>query len=822
MTPFVWRVPIENNVSRLSRVPEVAMKRFLLALLVAATLVPAAAATAQPPQVEAGYQLPPKVIVDILDAPPPPTAVVSPARDVMALLDRVSMPKIADLAEPMLRLAGSRVNPKTNGPHAPATTIGITLKKIADGTETKIVLPAGVRLGSPNFSPDGKWLSFFVYRSNGIELWIADVATAQAKAATSATINGLGGCGWLQDSSALLCHVIVAGRPAAPAAPAVPTGPRVQETLGKAAPVATYQDLLTSAHDEALFEYYCMSQLELVTPAGAKQPIGKPALFAGATMSPDGQYLLVSRIKRPFSRLVTAGDFPKDIEIWNRRGEVVRKIGEEPLGEGVPIGGVSTGPRSTRWVPTQPATVVWADALDGGNPKTQVPARDRVLTVKAPFTGEPAEVTKTEFRFGGMMWTEKGVAMLSESDRATRVTRTWLIDAPGAAPRKLWERKQQDRYADPGQPLLRPGRGVVMQVGDTVYLSGTGASPQGDRPFLDRLNLKTLAAERLFQTDDKSYETVTMLLSDDAKQILTRWETKTDFPNYYVRDLGTGARRALTQFKDPAPQLTGIQKQLVTYDRKDGVKLSATVYLPPDYKPGTRLPFVLWAYPAEFTDAATASQVSGSANRFTTISGASHLLFLTQGYGVMDNPTMPIIGPGETANDTYVEQLMSSAEAAINKIVDMGVADRDRIGAAGHSYGAFMTANLLAHGRLFRAGAARSGAYNRTLTPFGFQSEQRTFWEVPEIYERMSPFFFAHKILDPILLIHGEADNNSGTFPIQSERFYMALKGNGKTVRYVTLPLEAHGYAARESNLHVLYEWITWFDTYVKNAKPRQ
>jgi dipeptidyl aminopeptidase/acylaminoacyl peptidase len=466
--------------------------------------------------------------------------------------------------------------------------------------------------------------------------------------------------------------------------------------------------------------------------------------------------------------------------------------------------------------------VMWVEALDGGDPKAKVPARDRVLGLDAPFTAEPTELARTEFRFGGLQWTEAGVPILTESDRATRVTRTWLVGAPGVPARKLWERKQQDRYADPGQPVMRPGRGAVMQVGDDIYLSGTGASPQGDRPFLDRLNLKTLATERIFQTDEKSYETVTTLLTDDAKQLLTRWETKTDFPNYYVRDRAAGTTRALTQFKDPAPQLTGVQKQLVTYDRKDGVKLSATVYLPPDYKPGTKLPFVLWAYPAEFTDAATASQVSGSANRFTTISGASQLLFLTQGYGVMDNPTMPIVGPGETANDTYVEQLVASAEAAINKIVDMGVADRDRIGVAGHSYGAFMTANLLAHSRLFRAGAARSGAYNRTLTPFGFQNEQRTFWEVPDIYAKMSPFWYAHKVEDPILLIHGEADNNSGTFPIQSERFYMALKGNGKTVRYVTLPLEAHGYAARESNLHVMHEWIAWFDTYVKNAKPRQ
>ena len=793
----------------------------LPALFVIMLLAPAPLPAQQPGALESGYQLPPKAIVDILDAPPPPTAVISPSGNVMALLERASMPAIADLAEPMLRLAGARINPKTNGPHSPASILGITFKRIADGVESKVALPPGVRISAPGFSPDGKWLSFLVNRPNGVELWMADTASASARAVTAATINALDGCDWLHDGSAMLCHFVVTGRGPAPAPPAVPTGPRIQENIGRAAPAPTFQDLLTSAHDEALFEHYFTSQLATVTPAGVRVPIGKPAIFAEASMSPDGQFVLVSRVKRPFSRLVTAGGFAKDLEIWSRKGDLVRTIGEQPLAEGVPIGGVVTGPRSHRWNPTAPATLLWVEALDDGDPRNKVPARDKVMSLAATFAGAPAEFARTAFRFTNLSWTEKGVALLTESDRPTRVTRTWLIDAPGAAPRKLWERKQQDRYADPGVPMMRPGSNAILQAGDAIYVTGSGASPLGDRPFLDRLNLKSLATERVFQTDDKSYETVAALFSDDGKRLLTRRETRTDFPNYHVRDLAAGTLTALTRFKDPAPQLTGIQKQLVTYGRKDGVTLSATVYLPPGYTPGTRLPFVLWAYPAEFADAATASQVSGSPNRFTTISGASHLLFLTQGYGVMDNPTMPIVGPGETANDTYVEQLMASAEAAIDKIVGMGVADRDRIGVAGHSYGAFMTANLLAHGRLFRAGTARSGAYNRTLTPFGFQNEQRTFWEVPEIYGNLSPFFHAHTIEDPILLIHGEADNNSGTFPIQSERFYLALKGNGKTVRYVTLPLESHGYASRESNMHVLYEWLNWFDTYVKHAKPR-
>ena len=369
---------------------------------------------------------------------------------------------------------------------------------------------------------------------------------------------------------------------------------------------------------------------------------------------------------------------------------------------------------------------------------------------------------------------------------------------------------------------MRPGANTILQSGTAIYLTGTGASPRGDHPFLDRFDLKTLKAERIFRTDLATYETVVAVLTDDGTRVLTLRESPTDPPNYCVRNTVTSSLQAVTAFKDPAPELRGVTKQLVTYERADGVKLSGTIYLPAGYQPGTRLPMFVWAYPREFTDPGAASQVIGSANRFTTISGPSPLLLLTQGYAIFDGPTMPIVGKGETANDTYVEQLVASAQAAVDKAVDLGIADRDRIGVGGHSYGAFMTANLLAHSRIFRAGIARSGAYNRTLTPFGFQNEMRTFWEAKEVYERMSPFFYADQIKDPILLIHGEKDDNSGTFPIQSERMYMALKGHGAIVRYVTLPDEAHGYAGRESVLDTVAEMLNWLDTYVKHAKPRE
>ncbi|MFB3854889.1 MAG: prolyl oligopeptidase family serine peptidase [Vicinamibacterales bacterium] len=773
-----------------------------------------------------GYLTPPKAIVDILDARPTPMTVLSPTNTHVAIVERRSMPTIADLAEPMLRLGGTRINPKTNGPHITSGAMyAIALKRVSDGAETKVVVPPNARLGSFSFSPDGKRLAFTNTTATGIALWVANTATGAAAQVVPAMLNATGGnpCQWLDDGKQLLCRLVVATRGPAPAAPTVPTGPNIQENVGKAAPVSTYQDLLETEHDERLFEYYFTSQLALVNAAtGARTPIGKPAIFEEVSASPNGEYLLVSRLKRPYSRLVPANGFPKDVEIWTRTGKLVKVIADLPSSETVPMLGVQTGPRSYRWIPTEPATLIWVEALDQGDLRNQVPSRDRLVTLKAPFTDEPGEMLKLEHRFQGIAWTEGGLSMVSEFNRSNRVRRTWLLE-PGASPRKIWELSSEERYKDPGTPVTRSRRGqtLVMQVGSSIFLHGAGASPKGDFPFLDRLDLKTLNTERIWQCQGESYETVVAILDEGARTLLTRYETSTDPPNLYVRDLASNGRRAVTAFPDPAPQLRGVQKQFVTYQRKDGVALSGTLYLPPGYQKGQKLPVIMWAYPREFTDPATAGQVTGSQYRFTTVSGASHMLLLTQGYAIFDDPKMPIIGPGETANDRYVEQLIASAEAAVDKLVEMGVADRDRVGVGGHSYGAFMTANLLAHSRLFRAGVARSGAYNRSLTPFGFQSERRTFWEVPQVYANMSPFWFAHQVKDPILLIHGEADNNSGTFPIQSERFYMALKGHGATVRYVTLPLESHGYSARESVFHTVTEMLNWFDKYVKNAGPR-
>ncbi|HEY7545629.1 MAG TPA: prolyl oligopeptidase family serine peptidase, partial [Blastocatellia bacterium] len=580
------------------------------------------------------------------------------------------------------------------------------------------------------------------------------------------------------------------------------------------------------SHDEAIFKHYFTSQLVRIDLNGKVTDIGRPAIFDDVDVSPDGRYICVSLVAQPYSYYVPYSGFAHEIEIWDQKGTKVKSIASLPLAENTPTGGVRKGPRSLRWNPHTPATLIYIEALDEGNPKQKVPHRDRAMEIAAPFSTEARELFRTEFRFANVQWTERGDLMIwSEFDRPTRKARTYFQGADQKA-RLAFEYLSEDRYNNPGSFELtrtKSGQNVALQSADGryLYLTGQGATPQGDRPFLRRLNIETLKSEELFRSEDPYYESVTEVLGHDAQKIITSRESSAEPPNFYLRDLSAKKSQALTQLTDPQPAFRKVKKQLVTYKRSDGITLSGTLYLPPDYKQGERRPTFIWAYPNEFASADAASQVSGSPNRFTRVAGPSHLFLVLQGYVVLDNAAMPILG-GEKANDKFVEQLVMNAEAAINHLVEMGVTDRDRVGVGGHSYGAFMTANLLAHCDLFRAGIARSGAYNRTLTPFQFQNERRSFWEVPEVYGRMSPFFHANKIDEPILLIHGEADNNSGTFPIQSERLYHALKGLGKTARYVTLPLEAHGYSARESVLHTLYEMINWMDRYVKNAPPRQ
>jgi dipeptidyl aminopeptidase/acylaminoacyl peptidase len=780
------------------------------------------------------YKQPPKEIMDVLNAPAIPATSVSPTRDRIALLEPLRYPPIAELAQPMLRLAGVRVNPNTNGQHRQPYFVSLKLKNISDGKEVAVALPANAQIFSPQWSPDGRYIAAGNITPSGVELWIIDSTTAKASKVKNAYVNtAFGGFSW-EDSQTISATLVPSKRGVAPSYQNVtPNEPNIQETTGRGGAVQTFQDLLRSPNDEKLFEYYATSQLALVDVGGKVKEIGPVGIFDSADFSPDGKYILASRIERPFSYLFPFFRFPKKVEVWDMNGKPVYTVANIPLQDSLPIQGVQTGPRSYGWIPTEPATLIWAEALDGGDPRKKVTPRDKLMSVGAPFTAAPTEIVKIEQRYQGRQFGEKdGLMMFYDYNRDSQRRRIFMTDYRNPSNVKMIsDLNINDRYNDIGSPITRTlpnGNTVIRQNGDDIFLTGAGASPEGDRPFFRRMNLKTLKTEEIFRSGTEQYEAFVGMIDDNGMNFLTRKESVTEPPNLYLRQVcpaGENCKaltyRQLTDFKDPSPALRGIRKQLVKYKRADGVDLSFTLYTPPGYKEGTRLPTVVWAYPLEFTDAATAGQVSGSTNRFTQIAGISHLFFLLQGYAVLDDATMPVVGDPLTVNDTFIKQIVDSAQAAIDKGVEMGVVDPDRVGVGGHSYGAFMTANLLAHSDAFRAGIARSGAYNRTLTPFGFQGERRSFWEATKLYTDISPFFYANKINEPILLIHGEADNNQGTFPIQSERLYAAISGNGGTARLVMLPLESHGYSAKESVEHTLYEMVQWFDKHVKNAKPR-
>ncbi len=785
-----------------------------------------------------GYELPPQEIVDIIDAAPEPSVSVSPDAQWMLLIERDAMPDISDVSRRMLRLGGLRIDPAANSRFQTSFRKGISLKKrpgsAAKGNEdslVKIPLADGAKLLSVSWSHDSKSFAYTIVTDQGQQLWAATVEEpTQPRLLTDRLSTVTGGFSWMPDARHIVCQLVPEDRGPEPLLTSVPAGPNIQESYGNMSPTRTYQDLLANKDDEILFEHYATSQLAVVGLDGAIQNIGPASIFLDISPSPDGKQLLVTTIQKPFSYLMTYGSFPRKIQTWGLDGKVTYNVADVPLDENIPIEGVRTGPRNVDWKSGEAATLVWSEALDGGDPKVKADYRDRFMSLAAPFDAEPSEMLKVEHRaFGISYFSDPTVVVTTEYDRDRRWVRALMHDlkTSGTTPKVLMDRSIRDRYGDPGRIDTVPdetGHRVARQDGDWVYRTGMGASPKGNLPFIDRQNLKTLETERLWRCAEGSYESVVSIAdSSEATKpiVVTISESPTTPPNYFLRDLNDDSIEALTDFQDPTPQIRGIKKQLVKYERDDGVPLSATLYLPADYVEGTRLPLLVWAYPREFNDAKTAGQISGSPHRFTTMRSITHLTLLTQGYAIMDAATMPVIGDPETMNDTFIEQIVAAAQAAIDKAVEMGVADRDRVAVGGHSYGAFMTANLLAHCDLFKAGVARSGAYNRTLTPFGFQSERRPFWEAKEVYFNISPFMHANKINEPLLLIHGENDNNSGTFPIQSKRMYQAIKGNGGTVRLCMLPHESHGYRARQSVLHTQYEMIDWFDKYVKNA-PKQ
>lgn len=801
------------------------MKKYLFAILLGIALsLPSYG------QLNLKYQEPPKSIVDLVDAPESPDVLFNSQGDLMLILEVPGYTNIEHVAQPIVGLAGLRINPTNNSTEGELAGVytGIKIKHVKSGRESALKgLPEVLHMANLAWSPDGKKFAFSNNNLEGVELWVADLTNMEAKRLTKGLLNDAYGntLQWHPDSSHILAQFIPSDRKMPPQKSIVPTGPIVQENLGEVTPARTYQNLLEDPFDEKLMEYYLISQLTAVDLNGSTTNINEPAVYKSFSYSPNGNYLMVETVQAPYSYLVPIYYFSFQTSILKPDGSMVKQLYSSPLKDDLPLGFdvAATGPRSYQWRSDKAATMVWVEAQDKGDPAVEVEIRDVLFSLNAPFDKEPLKLFSMELRYRGINWMNSKYAIVNEVWRKDRKTKMTLIHPDnGDVVKVISRRSSEDAYSNPGNFVYGDGpfaqNVVLTDKGNSlvVFTIGTGASPKGDRPFLLKWDLLNNKQDTLFKSKAPFYE-VPEFFNNKQTVYISR-ESSEETPNYFSVNLKNRKGEALTDFPDPYPSLKGVEKKLLSYPRKDGLKLSGMLYLPKDFKQGDPpLPVLVWAYPREYKTMAAAGQVKGSPHRFTRLAFRSPVYWVTRGYAVLDNADMPVVGEGENQpNDTFIAQIEDNATALIDNLVDMRVADRNRIGIGGHSYGAFMVANLFAHTKLFAAGIARSGAYNRTLTPFGFQAESRTFWEVPEVYGRMSPFYYADKIKTPLLITHGMDDENSGTFPVQSERLYSAIKGHGGTVRLVLLPKEFHGYRSRESVLHTFWEQDKWLEKYVK------
>lgn len=771
------------------------------------------------------WRKPDSRILRLLNTPMAPAVTISPDRQWLITSERLGYPSLAELSAPVLKLAGLRINPRTCGPQLAPMLHTLSISRLTSDEQRQVRLPSSARLGFIGWSPDSSRFAFTVSVIDAIQLWVLNISTGQAAQVPGIRLSAVLGvpAQWMPDSQTLLIQTS-ASATQPPPPPEFPVGPQAEECCGTSGPVRTFQDLLKSQHDESLFEFYATCQPELIRFDGShRRPIGQPAIYTDLDPAPNGKLILTSRLSNPWSWSLPWSRFPSVVEVLQIDGTSLLTLAERPLEDNIPIEGVRTGPRSAGWKPDGSSTLIWLEALDGGNPATPASHRDRIMQLRLPSDSSPQELTKTEHRCTGIWWSSNcSWALIREYDRERRWTRTWRL-LPHQTQNQtelLWSRSVNDRYGDPGFPVTAPlpdGRRVIYEADGCLYLQGAGATPEGDRPFLSRHHLATGLSTPIFRSSNDCFESVIVMLDGHGDTLLVHHESPESPPNLEIRTTGKPPRR-LTRRIDPEPQLRRIQRQIITCTRSDGVELSFTLCLPADHRPDQPpLPALLWAYPREFSDADTAGQISGSVTRFNALSGTSHLFLAALGYAVLDNVSMPVIGTPATANDTFIRQICDSAAAVIAKAADIGAIDPSRLAVGGHSYGAFMAATLLANTRLFKAGIARSGAYNRTLTPFGFQNERRTFWEAPNVYLQLSPFAAADRIRDPLLLIHGDADNNPGTHALQSERLYQAIKGTGGIARLVMLPFESHSAVARESIEHTLWEMQNWLERWLNH-----
>jgi len=769
-----------------------------------------------------GYCQPDPELVAILDAPPTPWLFLSPDGGAWLSVEHRSMPTLADVAQKELRLAGLRIDTVHEAQHQLVFGHALAVEELETGARIEFSLPSGLQLRSIGWSHDSQRFALTLSGEGGTELWCG----LRSGGPLRRLLGGISaifshGFQWFSDSRTLLVTCIPAGRGPAPQRPAVAPAPRILEAHGESTPMRTWPDLIKDKHDENVLAHHARLQLCLVDcENGISRGIGAPDFITECDVSPDGRHILIERLLQPFPHTHLIHAFAHRIEVLDSMGRCVHTVADVPVAENIPIEGVRCGPRAVQWAPHGDGVLQWVEALDGGDPRRAAPHRDRWMLQEAPFSRSARELLRLEHRASSLAWLPDGRRFVARQyDRDRRWTRLALHDgADGRELSVLDDRSVKELYRDPGALLMRPdgrGRRVVRVHEDCVLRVGAGQSESDQRPFLAREHLLTRERTELWRAEERVHERLVAPLDDQGGCFLTLRESRSEVPNLFLFDRASHTRRALTRYEDPAPILRRMEPRIERYTRSDGVALSGKLYLPPDWD-GRPLPLVLWAYPEDYADGDIAGQTRASPHQFVRISGASPLFFALRGYAVLDETSIPVVGHPETMNDTFIEQAVASARAAIEHLAGLGVADPARVGVGGHSYGAFMTAVLLAHSELFRAGIARSGAYNRTLTPFGFQHERRTLWEAKDTYVKLSPLLDAQNIRAPLLLIHGEEDPNPGTSPLQSERLFQALKGTGGRARQVVLPHESHGYRARESVLHVLWEMLSWFDEHVK------
>lgn len=782
------------------------------------------------------YQKPSQEILELADFERAPSISMDSKLDYMLLTYRSTYKTLMDLNVNEMKLAGLRIDVNTNISSTVTYITNLKVRKVKDTQEVQVKgLPTNPRITNITWSPDQSKIAFTNTIENGVELWVLDVKTAQATKLTEANLNAnLGNpITWYKDGESILINQIPANRPSLiDTSKNIPTGPIVSVSEGVVSQNRTYQDLLKNKADETNFETLVTSELYKVDLKGNKSLVMKGDMFVGTSFSPDGEYLMLTTLQKPFSYLVALNRFPMKSVVYTKEGKEVKEVNDIPLNEVMPKGfmAVREGKRNMGWRADKPATLYFVEALDGGDPANEVAYRDEVFNWEAPFNNAPTSIVKLTQRYGGITWGNDNLALVSDQWYDTRNVRTFMINpsTSNENPIKIEDRNSQDVYSDPGNFELKRneyGRYVLAIDDNKMYLIGSGYTAKGQFPFIDEFDIKTKNKKRLYQSNYTDKKESIQSIEDIKKGlVLVSIQSPTEYPNYYFRNIKKkNDLKAITHFKNPFESLNGVYKEVITYKREDGLELSGTLYLPKGYdrkKKAEKLPLLIWAYPREFKDKNSASQVTNNPNEFTFPYYGSFVYWVSKGYAVLDDASFPIVGEGtEEPNDTYVQQLVANGKAAIDAVDKLGFIDRKRVGVGGHSYGAFMTANLLTYSDLFAVGIARSGAYNRTLTPFGFQSEQRNYWEVPEVYNTMSPFMNAEKMKTPMLLVHGEADNNPGTFTLQTERYFQALKGLGAPVRMVILPKESHSYVAKENILHLLWEQDQFLEKHLKNKK---